>query len=36
MICLTPKPNQSFVYRIQGKEKFLQIKNIFREKGVED
>ena len=33
MICLTPKPNQSFfVYRIQSKEKKVTEKELFKEK----
>ena len=34
MICLMPKPSQSFfVYRIQSKEKIVTEKDIFKEKG---
>ena len=34
MICLTPKPIQSFfLYRIESKKKFLQKKRFFKEKG---
>ena len=33
MLCLTPKPNQSFfVYRIQSKEFFFSEKELFKEK----
>ena len=34
MICLTPKPSQSFfVYRIQSKDFFFTEKELFKEKG---